>query len=151
MTKFFRKETVIGLDGPYLFRLRIGKLAFHKFYRGDEDPDAHDHPADFYTFPLTTYVENVYDPMTKRWQKNIVTAFKFHFRPATYCHRVMGRWSGDRTSDGETRIATIEPGKAFWTIVWWKKRSRTWGFYLSDGVWVPWQEYINGSRKSWAA
>src|SRR3546814_1271720 len=32
--------------------LRWGQLLWHVFYRGDEDPDPHDHPWDFWTRPL---------------------------------------------------------------------------------------------------
>lgn len=40
----------------------LGRLRLHIFHRGDQDPDCHDHPWDFWTFPLTPYVEEVAEP-----------------------------------------------------------------------------------------
>lgn len=44
---------------PMMTRIWIGRLRLHIFWRGDGDPDCHDHPWDFWTFPLTPYVEEV--------------------------------------------------------------------------------------------
>lgn len=52
-------------DGPdgkrtiYMTRFWLGRLRFHLFHRGDADPDCHDHPWAFWTFPLRSYVEEV--------------------------------------------------------------------------------------------
>lgn len=40
-------------------RAWFGRLRFHVFFRGDQDPDCHDHPWGFWTFPLRSYVEEV--------------------------------------------------------------------------------------------
>ena len=47
---------------PYMTRYWIGRLRLHIFHRGDQDPDCHDHPWDFWTFPFTPYVEEVAEP-----------------------------------------------------------------------------------------
>ena len=47
---------------PYMTRYWIGRLRLHLFHRGDQDPDCHDHPWDFWTFPFTPYVEEVAEP-----------------------------------------------------------------------------------------
>ena len=128
-------ETIYGRDGrhstPYLTRIfllktRWGRLQFHIFHRGDEDPDPHDHPWDFWTLPLTSYIEEVRSTdgsITKR----LVAAGRVHFRPAEFTHRLLCRaaWAG---------------GKIY-SLVWVKCPRRKWGFYTSRG-WVPWREYV---------
>jgi hypothetical protein len=58
-------DTIYGVadehDTPYMTRATIGRLRLHIFWRGDADPDPHDHPWGFWTFPLTSYVEEVID------------------------------------------------------------------------------------------
>ena len=61
--RFAGWNTIWGKDGdhstPYMTRIWIGRLRLHIFHRGDQDPDCHDHPWDFWTFPFTSYVEEV--------------------------------------------------------------------------------------------
>ena len=61
--RFMGRSTIWGKDGehrtPYMTRWWIGRLRLHIFHRGDQDPDCHDHPWDFWTFPFTAYVEEV--------------------------------------------------------------------------------------------
>ena len=47
---------------PYMTRYWIGRLRLHLFHRGDQDPDCHDHPWGFWTFPFRSYVEEVAIP-----------------------------------------------------------------------------------------
>jgi hypothetical protein len=144
-------------DGsPYMFRAWIGRLRLHVFYRGDNDPDPHDHPWDFWTFPLTTYVEEV-----TKWACSMISegnckdtyitslrtvrALRLHHRPATYTHRVLGRGSED-----DIGYIGMRPGKIV-TIVWRGKTSRKWGFLKHrDGkwCWVHWKEYVLGGGKT---
>ncbi len=56
-------------DTPYMTRAWLKQLRLHIFHRGDADPDCHDHPWDFWTFPLTSYVEEV---VVKRETKKFV-------------------------------------------------------------------------------
>ena len=60
---FFGRHTIYDDAGgtPYMTRYWIGRLRLHIFYRGDADPDCHDHPWDrgkicgdrLVDFPLT--------------------------------------------------------------------------------------------------
>lgn len=116
---FFGCNTIYDRDQaktPYMTRLWIGRLRLHIFHRGDNDPDPHDHPFHFWTFPLTSYVEEVtidegeveegytesglrrfdvpdgehsYDTFLR-----IVPAFRWSYRPAEHTHRVLGRYTG---------------------------------------------------------
>lgn len=151
-------NTIYGMDGsPYMTRAWIGRLRFHIFHRGDLDPDHHDHPWDFTTFPLTSYVEEVAVPIGKfvhkdsasgkltvgprewRTKRVLVHAFRPHFRPATHMHRVLGRYAGwDKFPEGQHEygrwlddpfytVPVWRPGKIV-TIVWRSKPKRAWGF-----------------------
>ena len=113
---FLGWHTIYDLAGdgsPYMTRIWVGRLRLHIFYRGDLDEDCHDHPWDFWTFPLTSYVEEVakqdgftynsprgFDPdgpaMKPYYEKHlqIVPALRLTFRPAIHCHRVLGAWNG---------------------------------------------------------
>lgn len=132
----------------YMTRLWIGRLRLHIFHRGDTDPDCHDHPWDFWTFPLTPYVEEVAEQHPDgRWRKRCqaVDALRWHFRPAEHSHRVLGRlMRGFWMLPDEVR-----PGRIV-TIVWISKPRRKWGFLKIRGrqsCWVPWREYIHGDAK----
>lgn len=165
---FFGFQTIYGVHGehstPYLTRAWIGRLRLHIFHRGDADPDPHDHPWDFWTFPLTSYVEeetfrtSFYLDLNGQGdepyvvERNVVKAFRLHYRPATYCHRVLGRWTGqyfERHSPPLISVPTWRLGKIV-TIVWRGKGSRKWGFLRNrDGnwCWTPWREYVFGGGK----
>lgn len=149
----------------YMRRFWFGRLRLHIFYRGDADHDPHDHPWDFITFPLVSYVEEVtvqeqdfftvsgfvgIEGTTRRFRQ-VVPAFRFTHRAATHCHRVLGAYSGKCWSDEEVdyiegvspRLANrdddLEPyhhkGKII-TFVWRSKTKRPWGFLKNrDGRW----------------
>ena len=155
-----------GNGSPYMTRIWIGRLRFHIFYRGDLDEDCHDHPWDFWTFPLTSYVEEVavrYSDGAFTKHRQIVPAFRLSFRPATHCHRVLGRhWPGMAehrlghyvTATHGNLIDCVgpawRPGKIV-TIVWRSKPKRTWGFLKNrDGkwCWIVWRDYVFGNGKS---
>jgi len=110
--RFFGWHTIFDDAGnsrtPYMTRVWIGRLRLHVFHRGDNDPDHHDHPWDFWTFPLTSYVEEVAVPDIKglsymealfcgperyKLHRQIVRAFRLSYRPAIHCHRVLGRFA----------------------------------------------------------
>ncbi len=183
--RFIGLQTIYGVDGehrtPYLTRAWIGRLRLHIFHRGDADPDHHDHPWDFWTFPLTSYVEEVVDhdiaalarsggfvpaikPDAPVISRRVVPALRWSHRPATYCHRVIGRYSGvlrgKATGDEYAfQIATpqgldlLEPladDRKIITVVWRGRGGRRWGFLkLRDGrfCWVHWKEYVFGGGK----
>ena len=170
--RFIGWHTIYGVDGehaaPYMTRIWIYRLRLHIFYRGDNDPDPHDHPWDFWTFPLTSYVEEVATPVTKgvaplelllcgpenyTLSHQVVRAFRLQYRPATHCHRVLGRArpAAYGSQDGCIREALPEavPGKIV-TIVWRGMNGRKWGFLRNrDGkwCWTPWREYVFGGGK----
>ena len=52
--KFRGWHTIITDGSKYMTRVWFGRLRVHVFYRGDADADPHDHPWDFWTFPLTS-------------------------------------------------------------------------------------------------
>ena len=169
------------LDTAYMTRYWIGRLRLHIFHRGDQDPDHHDHPWPFWTFPLTSYVEEVvlysslealYD-MQRMHQveglsadqinaaiengrsvgrvtdRQVVPAFRLSHRPATHCHRVLGRFNATSAKKGWTQTGW-KPGKII-TLVWRGKVERKWGFLKNrDGrwCWTPWKEYVFGNGKS---
>lgn len=163
---FIGWSTVYGWDGgvrsPYMTRAWIGRLYLHVFHRGDADPDPHDHPWDFWTFPLTSYVEEVTrdisnsalsvgpDRTTPIWsqRRQVVRAWRLSFRPATHTHRVLGRFDGYDNPDGYPGLA-VKPGKIV-TIVWKGPKKRPWGFlknHEGKWCWIAWRDYVFGSEK----
>jgi hypothetical protein len=114
----------------YLTPARDWSLRLHKFWRGDDLRAPHDHPFDFWTFPLTSYVEDVYSRgLWPGWiiKRRTVKAFRWHYRPASFKHIVIGR------ADGKTI--------PFFTICVARERERRWGFWTTPTTFVPWREY----------
>lgn len=108
---FLRRHTIFSLftGRVYMTRTALGPLRLHVFHRGDDAPDCHDHPWDFWTFPLVSYVEEVVDPTATQAVRDgpislvdpaaivevrLVRAFRLHHRRAEHTHRVLGAWSG---------------------------------------------------------
>ena len=154
---FFGRHTIYGVEGdhdtPYMTRYWIGRLRFHIFHRGDEDPDPHDHPWSFTTFPFNSYVEEIAEPDGAGGfirKLRVVRAFRLHHRQAEFAHRVLGRWTGETiVSDFTEDFPVWEPGKIF-TIVWRGRGSRRWGFWKEDGdkwCWRHWKEYVFSGGK----
>lgn len=157
--------TVVGQDDrePYLTRLVLGRLRFHIFWRGDVDPDPHDHPWGFWTFPFVPYLEEVVmgPEDAARWQdllgvadglfrfQNYVASWRWHYRPATYLHRVLG--AAEETTSDDSPVRTYRlTGRPILTIVWTERPQRDWGFLKIQGAqtcWVGWREYIWGGGK----
>lgn len=144
-------------DGPYMTRLWVGRLRLHIFHRGDLDPDCHDHPWWFYTFPLVSYLEEVIefdaDLGINVARVRLVPAFHLHFRPAEHCHRVLGPWSGRFNEGGlmdhDTDNQALRIGRIV-TLVWRGPVCREWGFTKRRGgkwCWVPFREYVYGAGK----
>ena len=155
-------HTIYGDDDgrrtPYMTRAWVGRLRLHIFHRGDADPDHHDHPWDFWTFPLTSYVEEVVDhdvaalarsagfspaikPDAPVFARRVVRAFRLQHRPATYCHRVIGRYAGYWSVD----TGPVTDDRKIITIVWRGRSGRRWGFLkFRDGrfCWIHWKEYV---------
>lgn len=160
-------RTIYGRDGehwnPYMTQVWIGRLRLHIFHRGDLDPDCHDHPWEFWTFPLNSYVEDVAEQNTItnldllgepiKVTRKLVEAFKVHHRPAEYAHRVIGRASPDtmaRSVFNQAGPLRTEPGRIV-TLVWRGRGERKWGFLKrrnKQWCWVPWKEYVYGEGKN---
>ena len=110
-------------DNPYMTEVkllpttRFGELRLHIIHRPDIDRSCHDHPADFYTFPLVSYTEVVLDLDTMQERENMVRRFHLHKRKATYSHRI------------------ITAGRKIFTLFWLFPATREWGFWV-DGKWV---------------
>lgn len=174
--------TIYGRDGthstPYLTRIYLspptpwGQLYLHVFHRGDEDKDPHDHPWDFRTFPLRSYVEEVVHPVEGYTSRRVVEAGRWHRRPAWTIHRVLGFSDPGVVMPFQTQFddltkRMIEDGAAvlrrrLYTVVWRKRGVRKWGFWVdADGpmaalsatsdieppaglVFVPWKKYVFG-------
>lgn len=116
-----------GAVVKYMTRIWVGRLRLHIFHRGDRDLDHHDHPWDFWTFPFTSYVEEVAVPIggalrvkngaptygfpaqfesvpgSTRYSlhRQVVPAWRLSFRPAEHRHRVLGPYSGFAQRLGE--------------------------------------------------
>lgn len=158
-----------GKETVYMTRMWFGRLRFHIFFRGDQDPDCHDHPWGFWTFPLRSYVEEVLtectmttwrtDPVTITRVEDVKTtysrslrvvkAFRLHYRPATHRHRVLGAFAGWHDTLNEPQVASSFD-RAVPTIVWRERPSRAWGFTKERSgkwCWVPWMDYVfNGGK-----
>lgn len=169
---FIGAHTIIeeGQTSPYMFRAWIGRLRYHLFYRGDSDPDCHDHPWWFITFPLTAYVEEVIAPkLVARVEQTladigestvcppskavrylqVVPAYRFSFRSAKHTHRVVGAWtgywitpSGWRTKHPEKYdVLEIDYEKPIRTIVFRGAIKHDWGFLKNRGTLWCWESF----------
>lgn len=150
----FECRTLYGEDGahrdPYMSQVILGSLRLHVFHRGDNDPDPHNHPWPFWTFPLVDYVEEV--TTFHRWKRsgltpvrklNPVKRWRVHHRPATYTHRVLYRAKRVKTERGFHRFEQAEGPIV--TLVWSGKTVNEWGFLKTrDGkwCWVAWKDYV---------
>jgi hypothetical protein len=163
-------------DDIYLCRIWLtpytkwGSVGLHFFWRGDGDRSPHDHPWPFATFPINkSYVESVLDEdgyavlsVVKRW--------RWHYRPATYTHRVLRPVESGTDNKG----GTVHPdghvsydhdritwdGMPMLTLVWMGDKERSWGFwpfvdYVKQGSrtvaarkFVPWRKYVNNAERS---
>lgn len=134
--RFMGKSVIYGKEDehatPYMTRYWIGRLRLHIFHRGDQDPDCHDHPWDFWTFPLTPYVEEVAEPTG--WGE-------YEANGNTYSYPL----DSDEARFSPLAFAPIV------TFVWRSKDKRKWGFLKHrDGkwCWVHWKDYVFGGGKS---
>lgn len=136
-------STVVGLKtktrylGRWFAYLGIGTVRLHKFYRGDNDRAPHTHPWGFWTFPLSTYLEHRFENGVSKGLHE-VKAFRFHYRPATFEHIVLGRVK--RHWDFSKELFDPKP---FYTIVIGGNKSNEWGFYPEPGKFVHHKDFLN--------
>lgn len=112
-------EKYLGRWIVYLFGCTI---RLHRFYKGDDMRAPHDHPWDFWTFPLCRGYEEIAvrgGVLMHEW----VPGWQLHYRPSSYQHIV------------------LDPPKPFWTIVVTGRKSRGWGFWPGSETFVPWKEW----------
>ena len=97
MRRFFQWEFKRDSHGNRVFsRLQVGNLHLQIVHKSAKlDQAFHDHPYDWWEFPLTPYVEEVltFGP-PRNIVKQIVPALLPSFRYAEHKHRVCGRWNG---------------------------------------------------------
>jgi hypothetical protein len=147
-------STIYGEEGkhktPYMTRVTCRRARFHIFYRGDADPDPHDHPWGFWTFPFVSYVEEVLDHDTGLLRKRVVERFRWHYRPATFAHRVL---HSQVLADGHHWQHYTSPAlrykltRRIYTFVWAEHPSRPWGFwkrawFSKEWCHIYWKKYI---------
>lgn len=140
-------RTAWGRDGehwtPYRTQIRLfpktpwGQPMLHIFWRPDGDPDCHDHPWGFWTYPFIAYKEvRIEEDGSQRF--HAVRPYQWHWRPATYRHRIYRAMVG---ADDRKEIVTF---------VWKMPGERNWGFWImetsGDYRFVTWQDYIYGNR-----
>lgn len=112
----------------------LGPVGVYVHHIAGPDPglDLHDHPWPFATIILRGgYVEAIADTRepwmtrTRSWHR-----WSIHRMPFTVCHR----------------ITLAQPRT--WTLIVRGRKSRTWGFYLTDdNRWVPWDQYDYATRR----
>lgn len=148
---WFYYSTVYGVDKehatPYMTRLAFLRLRLHIFHRGDADPDCHDHPWGFWTFPLVAYVEEVLNKDTGQLVNRVVRSWRWSYRPATHAHRVL---YSHYLRDGSNCFGQLVSerhlfSKKIVTIVWAEQPYRTWGFWKKRNgqlCWQYWKDYI---------
>lgn len=174
-------ERIYGREGRhptcYLTRISLtpktpwGQLLLHIFHRGDEDPDPHDHPWDFWTLPLKAYYEEVW---RRNWsqapvrgvgrgewycRRSYVHAFKAVYRRSTHTHRVLYPASDKDGMPIDAYVEAARPRWAGWpivTLVWARRARREWGFWVPDHVspdrsggrvFMPWRMYVYGESR----
>lgn len=140
--KFRLLERFRGSDrSVFVTRVRVspqtrwGQIYLHIFHRGDADPDPHDHPSPFWTFPFRSYVELVMLP-NGQLAENIVRAWRWHKREATYVHLIKRPLKGSFP---------------LFTLIWRQRSDRAWGFWVPSPEpptrwWMPSQAYFDGVR-----
>lgn len=138
LLKLFKVREIPHPDGgPYLRRFYLTPKWFpffnvfvHQLFTPDPDRDLHDHPWDFWTFPLSGYSEVT--PRNRHWQKS-VRCQCWHYRSAEYVHLIMHL-----------------DFKPTWTIMVTRKARREWGFWV-EGEWMHWRDYLDlpDHEQSW--
>lgn len=177
-------RSVLGGEGSrnkevYMVRYWFGPFRLYIMHRGDAGVCPHDHPWWFITFPLTPYIEEVLVEKTAATgtstylekRLNVVKAFRAHFRPAHYAHRILGPMPVGIPSDqmrfyrdGDGRYIAVDDyvvgmsdaqlaalrssypkvyGRKIWTLVIRGSVKWSWGFYRDwKGTWTKAADYF---------
>lgn len=141
-------STIHGLDDgkPYMTRFVWGRYRLHIFWTPDPGRDFHDHPWDFWTFPLRGYYEEAVNRLVlsggktyEQYQTHFVPAFKWTFRKAEHLHRI---------------VRPLHPkkfGGIIVTFVITSRERREWGFAkkrFGKWCWQHWREYCTGDKRN---
>lgn len=137
-TRWWGASTAYG----YQTTLWLGRLRLHVFWREDPGEAFHDHPWEYWTWPLHDYVEQVLVPGTGGTYRRLVPARRWSHREADHAHRILGRWDGNYDDTDEP---TVMSG-AVVTVVRRGPHVRDW-FYLIVGRGFkvhrfPWRAYL---------
>lgn len=125
--KLLKSKTFYGVNGRYLtvytladftIRKRIS-ICLHNFHRGDEDPDCHDHPFEFWSFVLW----GGYREFAEDGTFIVRSPLSLAYRSSTHRHRVQLM------------------ARRCWTFIVKRDALREWGFW-QNGQFVPWRDYI---------
>lgn len=115
-------------------------LRIHKFYRGDDDRASHTHPWWFITFPLKSYLEDVYE-RGRHVAIREVKAFRLHYRPAQFEHIV--KFGVETVQDDMFAHGYWRPyRKPFYTLVLTGNKSNEWGFYPEPDHFIHHRSYL---------
>jgi hypothetical protein len=127
--RLLRRRDISDLDNSlyltrwYLLKLPWFSIALHRFVRGDNDRDLHDHPYAFWSLILKGGYWEIFlgadGQVNKVWQR----PGKLLRRPATWRHRV-----------------ELPAQQCCWTLLLRWPTERSWGFWTSEG-WVHWRRY----------
>lgn len=103
----------------YLWRSKYFGVNLHHFLRPDIDPELHDHPWNFISFPLFgSYSELRVDGLL---------------------HRV--RWFSRHRATDLHNVQILHRKKGVWTLFFTGRKTRTWGFLTASG-WVSYEEFL---------
>lgn len=121
----FRREDIGGVKDPYLTRYHLlytplGRLYLHWFRRSDNSRCLHDHPCSVWTFVFRgSYIEQLPDGTSRTISAPSIRRF-----PAEHLHRV-----------------EVPVRNKTWSICWFGRRRRTWGFLTKKG-WMNFKNYF---------
>lgn len=138
-------QTIYG----YQSQVWLWRLRFHIFHKEDPGEAYHDHPWNFWTFPLTSYVEDVLNLKTGEIKRQVVPRFRWSFRDAEHTHRIIGKHPGTWSLSGDTVWnEKVEPDADYgriYTIVIRGPVRRAWNYVnvsLGKVHRIPWKAYL---------
>lgn len=130
----------IYLERWYMYLLGF-TLRLHKFHRGDDERAVHDHPWPFLTLPFKGYWERIgykrHAQLGDSVNVQYVAPFRFHYRPSSYQHIVLGSDLACASPGGRWSGCTPKP---FFTFVITGRKDRSWGFW-PNGKYVYYKDF----------
>jgi len=116
----------------YVVKTPVGGLYVHWIFRPDHDRELHDHPWSFaslivrggYQEEIPKYSSDS-DPFSRWSRLQSWNRWSVHRMKATDRHRIVSL----------NRTPTM-------TVCLVGRREREWGFWMADGLWMQWEEFI---------